>query len=881
MKHSTYSTDELRKRFITYFESKNHTLVPGSSLIPGNDPTLLFTNAGMVQFKDVFLGHEQRPYKRAVSSQGCVRAGGKHNDLDNVGYTARHHTFFEMLGNFSFGDYFKKQAIEFAWEFLTQELKLPPEKLWITVHITDKEAEDIWINEIKIDPKRLSRCDEDNFWSMGDVGPCGPCTEIFYDHGDHIEGGPPGSADGDGDRYVEIWNLVFMQFNRAADGKMTSLPKPSVDTGMGLERLAAVMQDVNSNYDIDIFKELIAEVANIAKTTDLNQPSLRVIADHIRSTSFLIADGVRPSNEGRGYVLRRIIRRAVRHGYKLGIQQAFLHKLVKPLFHIMGDFFVRQAKETKNIEQVLLQEEQQFSKTLAQGMKIFQQATANQTNKEIAGDVIFKLYDTYGFPVDLSADMAREHGFTIDIKGFEKCMEQQRAQSQAHSSFVMAERMPLDDLSATEFTGYTQGTDKGNIIRILKADENTFKLVETLAEGDTGIIILDKTPFYPEGGGQVGDTGYLIDGKNRFVVKDTTKQDGIILHHGEIEKGEFAVGKILTAEINIKAREATRLNHSATHLLHAALRKVLGTHVVQKGSLVNPNYLRFDFAHFSPVTPQQIREIEWIVNEQIWKNSPVCAEVLDKEQATERGALALFEEKYGDKVRVLTIGNTATENKQDAFSIELCGGTHVSHTGDIGLVKITQETGIAAGVRRIEAITGPTAFEYIAEQDKNMSEMAGLLKTSKDQVPVKLQQLLDRNRELEKEIERWQSKNIRYAIEELIPKAKKVGDIMVLSATFNEAGRKGLKEATEMLLSKWDKAVVCLAAVEENQVAVVAAVSKSLASTCPANQLVQSIAEQIDGKGGGKPDFAQGGGQPEKLPSALASVENWVKDRVK
>lgn len=881
MKHSTYSTDELRKRFITYFESKNHTLVPGSSLIPGNDPTLLFTNAGMVQFKDVFLGHEQRPYKRAVSSQGCVRAGGKHNDLDNVGYTARHHTFFEMLGNFSFGDYFKKQAIEFAWEFLTQELKLPPEKLWITVHITDKEAEDIWIKEIKIDPKRLSRCDEDNFWSMGDVGPCGPCTEIFYDHGDHIAGGPPGSENADGDRYVEIWNLVFMQFNRAPDGKMTSLPKPSVDTGMGLERLAAVMQGVNSNYDIDIFKELIAEVAKMANTTDLNQPSLRVIADHIRSTSFLIADGVRPSNEGRGYVLRRIIRRAVRHGYKLGIQQAFLHKLVKPLFQIMGDFFARQAKETKNIEQVLLQEEQQFSKTLAQGMKIFQQATANQTHKEIAGDVIFKLYDTYGFPVDLSADMAREHGFTLDIKGFEKCMEQQRAQSQAHSSFVMAERMPLDDLSATEFTGYTQGTDKGNIIRILRADESAFKLVETLAEGETGIIILDKTPFYPEGGGQVGDTGYLIEGKNRFVVKDTTKQDGIILHHGEIEKGEFTERKILTAEINVKAREATRLNHSATHLLHAALRKVLGTHVVQKGSLVNPNYLRFDFAHFSPVTPQQIREIEWIVNEQIWKNSPVCAEVLDKEQATERGALALFEEKYGDKVRVLTMGNIATENKQDAFSIELCGGTHVLHTGDIGLVKITQETGIAAGVRRIEAITGPTAFEYIAEQDKNMSEMAGLLKTSKDQVPVKVQQLLDRNRELEKEIERWQSKNIRYAIEELIPKAKKVGDIMVLSATFNEAGRKGLKEAAEMLLSKWDKAVICLAAVEENQVAVVAAVSKALATTYPANQLVQSISEQIDGKGGGKPDFAQGGGQPEKLPTALASVENWVKDRVK
>ncbi|MFI4954944.1 MAG: alanine--tRNA ligase, partial [Gammaproteobacteria bacterium] len=860
------NTNELRQRFLEYFIKQEHTLVPSSPLIPANDPTLLFTNAGMVQFKDVFLGHEQRPYQRATSSQRCVRAGGKHNDLDNVGYTARHHTFFEMLGNFSFGDYFKREAIQFAWDFLTNELKIPKEKLWITVHITDQEAEDIWLKEIGADPTRFSRCDEDNFWSMGEVGPCGPCTEIFYDHGAQIPGGPPGSPDQEGDRYVEVWNLVFMQFNRTADGSMTPLPKPSVDTGMGLERIAAVMQGVHSNYDIDLFKTLIAAAGKIIQVSNLNQPSLRVIADHIRSSSFLIVDGVRPSNEGRGYVLRRIIRRAARHGYKLGVQDIFLSKLVPVLVQLMGDAYPELKLQQTVVEKVLQQEEQQFSRTLAQGMRIFQQAVAVLKTKELPGDVVFKLYDTYGFPVDLCADMAREHGLTLDMPGFEICMEQQRSQSQAHSHFVMAERLDLKHLAVTEFTGYQHLQDNGKIVLLLRDGQP----VDKLLAGEKGIIILDRSPFYPEGGGQVGDVGAISNPVSTFTVQDTTKQDAIILHHGLVTSGEIITGTEIRAEVNASIRTATRLNHSATHLLHAALRNVLGTHVVQKGSLVNPDYLRFDFSHFTPITAEEITAIELQVNDQIRMNTEVNVEWLDKEQAMERGALALFEEKYGDEVRVLTMG--------DKYSVELCGGTHVQRTGDIGLFKIIQETGIAAGVRRLEAVTGAKAVAYILAQDKQLRELGSLLKTPRDQITHKVQQTLERTRELEKEIERWQSKNIHSAVQGLLSSVQVVNGINVLATTFNEAGRKGLREAAEQVLHKLENAIICLAAVEEGQVGLLVAVSKNLTAKFPANELMKEVAQQVGGKGGGRPDMAQGAGNlPDKLPAALESVSKWLE----
>ena len=865
-------TTELRQHFLEYFVQQGHTVVPSSALIPANDPTLLFTNAGMVQFKDVFLGHEQRNYKRAASSQRCVRAGGKHNDLDNVGYTTRHHTFFEMLGNFSFGDYFKREAIQFAWNFLTQELKLPPAKLWITVYKDDKEAEDIWLNEIKIDPARFSRCDEDNFWSMGETGPCGPCTEIFYDHGASIPGGPPGSADQDGDRYVEIWNLVFMQYNRTADGTLNPLPKPSVDTGMGLERIAAVMQGVHSNYDIDLFQTIIAAVAKIAGTTNLDQPSLRVIADHIRSSSFLIIDGVRPSNEGRGYVLRRIIRRALRHGYKLGIHDAFLFRLVAPLVALMSDAYPELKQQQKIVEQILQQEEQQFARTLTQGMKLFQQAVNDpvvKKSKTISGEVVFKLYDTYGFPVDLCADMAREHELTLDMPGFEASMQQQRTQSQANSHFVMAERLDLSAFPVTEFTGYARLHEKATVQAILKDGQ----LVTQLSNGEKGIIILERTPFYPEGGGQIGDVGALKNIYANFAVTNTTKQDNVILHHGEVTIGEITVGIALEAAVNNATRQATRLNHSATHLLHAALRETLGNHVVQKGSLVGPDYLRFDFAHFAPVTPAEIAAIEQRVNQQIRENSIVHAELLEKDQALERGALALFEEKYGDEVRVLTMG--------DGFSVELCGGTHVARTGDIGAFKITQETGIAAGVRRIEAVTGLGALNYIQNQDQQLRELAAILKSPREQVGTKLQQVLDQNRSLEKEVTLWQGKFARHAIENLIAEAVEINDVKVLAIRVDAVNRAGLRDAVEHLLSKLGKAVVCLATVEQEQIGILVGVNKELIAKIPANALVQYLSQQVGGKGGGRPDMAQGGGTNlERLPEALHSVMGWVKEKL-
>jgi alanyl-tRNA synthetase len=862
------NTSDLRKKFLAYFIQHGHTLVASSPLIPANDPTLLFTNAGMVQFKDVFLGHEKRAYNRAASSQRCVRAGGKHNDLDNVGYTARHHTFFEMLGNFSFGDYFKREAIQYAWDFLTKELKISPEKLWVTVHISDQEAEDIWIKEIGIDPKRFSRCDEDNFWSMGDVGPCGPCTEIFYDHGPEIAGGPPGSPDADGDRYVEVWNLVFMQFNRAADGNMTPLPKPSVDTGMGLERIAAVMQGVHSNYDIDLFKILIEAAAKIAGTKNRDQPSLRVIADHIRSTSFLIMDGVRPSNEGRGYVLRRIIRRALRHGYKLGIQEAFLYRLVAPLVALMGDAYPELRQQQATIEKILEQEEEQFSRTLSQGLKIFQQALAEQKNQQLPGEIVFKLYDTYGFPVDLCADMAREHGLTLDMVGFDVCMQQQRQQSQTHSHFSMTERLAIDNLSATEFTGYAQLQGSAEIVAVLQSNAIT----QSLSEGSEGIIILDKTPFYPEGGGQVGDVGVLSGLNVSFKVENTTKQDDIILHHGKVVQGTLKPGINVEALVDQKTRQATRLNHSATHLLHAALRRVLGSHVVQKGSLVCPEYLRFDFAHFAPLTPNEITEIEQIVNHEIRANTEVEVEWLEKSAAMKRGAMALFEEKYGDRVRVLTMG----EN----FSVELCGGTHVGHTGDIGLFKITQETGIAAGVRRIEAITGFAAFQFVLTLEQQLRDIAGLLKSPRDQTINKLQQLFERTKELEKELERANSKIVRFALQALIEQAVVVNDVKVIATQLADVDRKSLKDAVEQLLNKVENAVVCLATVEAGQIALMCGVSKSLTAKMPANVLLQYVAQQVGGKGGGKPDLAQGGGSDvASLPKALTSVVEWVKQK--
>ncbi|MDQ2994666.1 MAG: alanine--tRNA ligase, partial [Pseudomonadota bacterium] len=733
-------TNELRAKFLTYFQQRGHEIVASSSLIPGTDPTLLFTNAGMVQFKDVFLGQDKRTYSRATSSQACVRAGGKHNDLDNVGYTARHHTFFEMLGNFSFGDYFKREAIQFAWEFLTKELGLPANKLWVTVFKDDQETADIWLNEMKIDPTRFSRCGEkDNFWQMGDTGPCGPCTEIFYDHGQSIPGGPPGSAEEDGDRYIEIWNVVFMQFNRATDGTLSPLPRPSVDTGMGLERIAAVMQGVHSNYEIDLFQHLIKATAKLVGSKDESLTSLRVIADHIRSTSFLIADGVVPSNEGRGYVLRRIIRRAIRHGNKLGLNSLFFHQLVQPLVEAMGEAFPNLAKEQQRIEQVLQREEEQFAKTLEQGMGLLEQALAQLTGKEIPGEVVFKLYDTYGFPTDLTADIARERNLTVDYAGFERCMTVQRQQSQTASQFAVDYTGQLQIDGETDFTGYDKTTDSAMVAALFN---EAGAAVLKLSSGERGIVVLDRTPFYAEAGGQVGDTGKLVFEQGSFVVSDTQKQGMVYLHHGQISAGSLTVNIRVDAEVD-SSRQATMLNHTATHLLHAALRRIVGAHVIQKGSLVAPHRLRFDFAHHEPLSEQQIFAVERLVNQQIRANLIGNTETMTPEQATKKGAMALFGEKYGDEVRVLSIGE---------FSMELCGGTHVKNTGEIGLFKIISETGIAAGIRRLEALTGEDAVEWIESNQRVLSDAAVLLKTNRQNFMDKLNQTMTEHRQFEKEL---------------------------------------------------------------------------------------------------------------------------------
>ena len=858
---------ELRTAFLEFFHQRGHSIEPSSSLVPGNDPTLLFTNAGMVQFKDVFLGREQRNFNKAVTSQRCVRAGGKHNDLENVGYTARHHTFFEMLGNFSFGDYFKKDAIHYAWDFLTKELGIPAEKLWVTVFDEDTEAEAIWINEVGVSPNRLSRIGaKDNFWSMGDVGPCGPCTEIFYDHGEDIPGGPPGTPEEDGDRYIEVWNLVFMQYDRAADGTLTPLPKPSVDTGMGLERISAVLQDVHNNYEIDLFQPILKAAAELVGTPDLTLSSLRVIADHIRSCSFLIADGVMPSNEGRGYVLRRIIRRAIRHGYRLGIHEVFFYKLVAPLALEMGEAFPELKDAQAHVERILKKEEERFAETLGQGMKILEVCVAKMQGTVIPGETVFQLYDTYGFPVDLTADFARENQLTVDHEGFEVAMNAQRERARSASSFGADYDQDIKLDSQTEFTGYEHLDDQAHIIALYKQGQP----VDNLQTGDEGLVVLDKTPFYAESGGQIGDSGQITATNAVFEVKDTQKQAGtLFLHKGTVLSGTLSISQACFTHVNKVDRIATELNHSATHLLHAALRQALGEHVSQKGSLVNTERLRFDFAHFEPVTPEEIETLERLVNEQIRINNSVSSEIMAKEDAVQAGAMALFGEKYGAEVRVLKIGE---------FSTELCGGTHVVRAGDIGCFKIISETGVAAGVRRIEAVTGAGCIDWIANRDKALNKIAGLLKSAPEKTAEKVEQLLEKTRTLEKQLERLNSKLASSAGDELGAQAVDVAGIKVLAVKLNGVDAKSLREMAEQLKNKLGSCAIVLAVVEGDKVNLVAGVSKDKMDQIKAGELVNFVATQVGGKGGGKPDLAMAGGNdPSKLDAALAGVSSWVQ----
>jgi alanyl-tRNA synthetase len=863
-------TAELRQAFLDFFKSRGHEVVASSSLVPADDPTLLFVNAGMVQFKDVFLGKEQRDYERATSSQRCVRAGGKHNDLENVGYTARHHTFFEMLGNFSFGDYFKREAIGFAWEFLTQVLQIPAERLWVTVFEDDDEAAGIWLNEIGVDPARFGRIGaKDNFWSMGETGPCGPCTEIFYDHGADIPGGPPGSSDEDGDRYVEIWNLVFMQYDRDAGGNLNPLPRPSVDTGMGIERLAAVMQGVHSNYDIDLFRHLIEAAAAVTGTTDLESNSLRVIADHIRSCAFLIVDGVLPSNEGRGYVLRRIIRRALRHGHKLGINTPFFHRLVEPLHAEMGAAYPELGKQQAHVERILKVEEERFAETLEQGMRILEDDLAGLQGNEISGDTVFRLYDTYGFPMDLTADIARERGLTIDTAGFEAAMAAQRGRARAASQFSAGSGGELQIDSCTEFTGYDQLVDTAHIEALYQDGEP----VERLQAGQQGQVVLDKTPFYAESGGQVGDRGLLESSHARFEVRDTRKQGkGAFVHIGTLARGELQVGDTVTAQVDAARRQATILNHSGTHLLHAALRTVLGEHVQQKGSLVGPDRLRFDFAHYEPVTPAQLAEIENLVNAQIRANAAAETRVMSIEDAMASGAMALFGEKYGDAVRVLSIGD---------FSVELCGGTHVRHAGDIGLLKIVSETGIASGVRRIEAVTGEHALQWVAASEQRLQRISELVKGSREDVDEKVSQVLEKNRALEKALQQLKGKLASSQGSDLAAEAVEVDGIKVLAARLDGADNRVLRDTLDQLKNKLGSAAVVLGSVNGDKVSLVAGVTRDRTGQIKAGELVNAVAVRVGGKGGGRPDMAQAGGtQPEHLDAALQSVADWVREHL-
>jgi len=870
----TTSVSQLRQTFLDYFQAKGHTIVPSSSLIPGNDPTLLFTNAGMVPFKDTFLGIEPRSYTQAASCQRCVRAGGKHNDLENVGYTARHHTFFEMLGNFSFGDYFKREAIFYAWEFLTQVLQIPPEKLWITVYQADDEAAEIWLQEVKIDPSRFSRCGEkDNFWAMGETGPCGPCSEIFYDHGPQVPGGPPGSEDEEGDRYIEIWNLVFMQYSRDAQGQLTPLPKPSVDTGMGLERLAAVMQGVHSNYEIDLFETLqqaVAKLLAIPPGETLKQSSIRVIADHIRSCVFLIVDGVTPANEGRGYVLRRIIRRAIRHGHQLGHRQPFFFQLVEILEQTMGAAYPELAKHQAVVKRVLQQEEERFHETLDKGMRLLEQVITEQTDMQLPGELVFKLYDTYGFPTDLTADIARERGMILDMAGFEQEMAQQRARSGAASQFDLDyQQTTAMTQYQTIFTGYEKSQDR-TVITALFADG---KPVEHLMVGQTGQVVLEQTPFYAESGGQVGDQGELFKHNELiFQVIATQKMGNAHVHLGQPITGSLQVGDQIVAKIDQTARQATARNHSATHLLHAALRRVLGEHVQQKGSLVEPERLRFDFSHFEAISLEQSLTIEQLVNQQIMQNALVETRIMSLDDALTYGAMALFGEKYAEQVRVLTMGD---------FSIELCGGTHVNQVGDIGLFKIISEGGVAAGIRRIEATTGEHALKWVTESETILNNLAQLLKSSRDGIETRISQLVTQTRQQEKEIARLQGQLASNRGNDIANQAVTINGIQVLAEQLENVEVKQLRELLDQLKNKLGTAAIVLATVKENKVTLIAGVTKQATDKIKAGDLVNHVAKQVGGKGGGRPDMAQAGGNdPTHLTAALQSVPAWVKSMV-
>ena len=857
-------SSEIRQKFLEFFESHGHTIVASSPLVPGNDPTLLFTNAGMVQFKDVFLGQDKRPYVRAVSSQRCVRAGGKHNDLENVGYTARHHTFFEMLGNFSFGDYFKRNAIQFAWEFLTVTLQIPQEKLWVTVYAEDDEAADIWLNEVGIEPERLTRiATNDNFWQMGETGPCGPCSEIFYDHGAEVTGGPPGTAEAEGDRYIEIWNLVFMQYNRDSAGTFHPLPKPSVDTGMGLERISAVMQKVHSNYEIDLFQSLVKAAARVTSTTDLNSNSLKVIADHIRACSFLITDGVIPGNEGRGYVLRRIIRRAIRHGYQLNQKQPFFYLLVEDLAKVMGEAYPELITAQERVVTTLKQEEERFAETLENGMQLLEAALLHQ-NRVLDGETVFRLYDTFGFPVDLTADIARERGIAVDHAGFERAMDSQRERARAASKFSIQDGMDYSG-GSTQFHGYESLQHEGQVIAIYKEGNR----VDFIEAGDEAVVVLDQTPFYAESGGQVGDCGELLTANGTFNVVDTLKiQAKVFGHKGLIRSGRLVTGDKVLAEVDPVARARVQRNHSVTHLMHKSLREVLGVHVQQKGSLVDADKTRFDFVHNQPMTETEIRRVEVLVNNEILTNTETAANVMTIADAQKTGAMMLFGEKYGEEVRVLDIGT----------SRELCGGTHVKRTGDIGFFKIIAESGVAAGVRRVEAVTGEGALAHTQQQESQLKRVADAVKVQPQEAAARIVQIQDSVRHLEKELAQMKSKLANSQSGDLTSQVKTVKGIQVLAASLEGVDARALRETLDNLKDKLNSAVIVLAAVVDGRVTLIAGVTPDLTARVKAGELVNMVAQQVGGKGGGRADMAQAGGtQPENLPSALESVPGWVE----
>ncbi|MDN4502872.1 alanine--tRNA ligase [Alteromonadaceae bacterium BrNp21-10] len=862
------TTAKLRAAFLDFFAERGHQKVSSSSLVPTDDPTLLFTNAGMNQFKDVFLGAEKRAYTKATSSQRCVRAGGKHNDLENVGYTARHHTFFEMLGNFSFGDYFKTEAIKYAWEFLTVNLGLPAEKLLVTVYSEDDEAFDIWAKEIGVPEDKIIRIStSDNFWSMGDTGPCGPCSEIFYDHGEHIWGGPPGSPEEDGDRFIEIWNLVFMQFNRQADGTMEPLPKPSIDTGMGLERIAAILQNVHSNYEIDLFQQLIKDAATIVGTDDLQNKSLRVIADHIRSCGFLICDGVMPSNEGRGYVLRRIIRRAVRHGYQLGADDIFFYKLFSSLVTQMGEAYPELAEHQATVEKVLRVEEEQFSRTLERGMALLNEAIEALEGDTLPGETVFKLYDTYGFPADLTNDVAREKNIKIDEAGFEAAMQQQRKRAQQASSFGAEYNASIKSEQVSTFSGYDREQDNARIVELFLEGQS----VQSVPAGSDAIVVLDNTPFYAESGGQVGDSGRLVVADGEFVVADTLKLGNAIAHHGNAQVA-INVGDTVDAQVDHARRQSIRLNHTATHLLHAALKLILGDHVNQKGSLVDAERLRFDFSHFEAISKEQLASIEQRVNDEIRLNHVLNTQLMELEAAKESGAQALFGEKYDSEVRVISMGD---------FSVELCGGTHVKQTGDIGLLRIITESGIASGVRRIEAVSGQAALAYSQQQSAQLSSVAGMLKSDHSHLQERVVQVIEQTKSLEKEIEQLKQKMAQQAGSDIVKQAIEINGVKVLSANLEGVEAKSLRDMVDDLKNKLGSGIVVLGVADGDKVSLIAGVTKDLIGKVKAGELVNFVAQQVGGKGGGRPDMAQAGGtQPQNLETAITSVSTWLQDKL-